>query len=251
MQLLLLPTIVAAAAYPSDTSALHLPCQTNSFFCPTRHAAELRAAGADKLCIVNSEAGLNLGAQLLADLGSSETSVSLLRRGINEALAVRTAADNARREGKEAGAATQASGDAAAAAAAAQNSASSNGSSDKKKKKQKQVELFVLDGKHAYGLRAEALARAVSPDLPCTECPLVKQQQEADMLASLDESLVSSGMLSSSSSVASVADVDAAAAAAAVPVAELNGSSSKSAAAAAVSASVGGNATGGPGAGST
>jgi alkaline phosphatase len=190
---------------------------------------------------VNSEAGLNLGAQLLSDLGSSETSVSLLRRGINEALAVRTAADNARRDGKEAG---------AAAAPAAQNGASSNGSSDKKKKKQKQVELFVLDGKHAYGLRAEALARAVSPDLPCTECPLVKQQQEADMLASLDESLMKSSMLSSSSSsVASVADVDAAAAAA-VPVAGLNGSSSKSAAAAAVSASVGGNATGGPGAGS-
>jgi hypothetical protein len=176
--------------------------------------------------------------------------VALLRRGINEALAVRTAADNSRREGKEAAssAAVKASGD---AAAAAQNGAGSNGSSEKKKKKQKQVELFVLDGKHAYGLRAEALARAVSPDLPCTECPLVKQQQELDVLASMDESLLSSGMLSSSSSsVASVADVDAAGAAAAVPVAGLNGSSSsKGAAAAAVNASVGSNTAGGPGSG--
>jgi hypothetical protein len=207
-----------------------------------RHAAELRAAGADKLCIVNSEAGLNLGAQLLSDLGSSETSVSLLRRGINEALAVRTAADNSRRDA--AAAETQAS--------AAQNGASSNGSSsnDKKKMPKRQVELFVLDGKHAYGLRAEALARAVSPDLPCTDCPLVKQQQEIAALSSLDESLIP-GLLSSSSStvgsVASVADVDGAAAAA-VPAAGLNGS--KSAAAAAVNASVGSNAAGGPGAGS-
>jgi hypothetical protein len=168
---------------------------------------------------VNSEAGLNLGAQLLSDLGSSETSVSLLRRGINEALAVRTAADNSRRDAAAA----------EAQASAAQNGASSNGSSsssDKKKKPKRQVELFVLDGKHAYGLRAEALARTVSPDLPCTECPLVKQQQEIAALSSLDESLIP-GLLSSSSStvssVASVADVDGAAAAA-VPAAGLNGS---------------------------
>jgi hypothetical protein len=191
---------------------------------------------------VNSEAGLNLGAQLLSDLGSSETSVSLLRRGINEALAVRTAADNSRRDAAAA----------EAQAVAAQNAASSNGAAaaEKKKKKQKQVELFVLDGKHAYGLRADALARAVSPDLPCTECPLVRQQQEIAALSSLDESLIP-GMLGSSdssstvSSMASVADVEGAAA---VPAAGLNGS--KSAAAAAVNASIGSNAAGGPGAGS-
>jgi hypothetical protein len=224
-------------------SAAALPC----VFFPNRHAAELRAAGADKICIVNSEAGLNLGAQLLSDLGSSETSVSLLRRGINEALTVRTAADNSRRDAPAA----------EPPAAAAENGTSSNGSSSsEKKKKLKQVELFVLDGKHAYGLRADALARAVSPDLPCTECPLVRQQQEIAALSSLDESLIP-GALSSSSSVvssaASAADVDgaaaaAAAAAAAVPAAGLNGS--KSAAAAAVNASVGSNAAGGPGAGS-
>uniref|UniRef100_A0A383V6H6 RCK N-terminal domain-containing protein n=1 Tax=Tetradesmus obliquus TaxID=3088 RepID=A0A383V6H6_TETOB len=203
-----------------------------------KHAAELRAAGADKLCIVNSEAGLNLGAQLLADLGSSETSVSLLRRGINEALAVRTAADNSTRN--TAAAAEEAP---APADAAAKNGAAA--AAEKKKKKQKQVELFVLDGKHAYGLRAEALARAVTPDLPCTECPLVRQQQELDILSSLDESLMPTGMLSSSSSSAvSVVDVDAAA----VPAAGLNGSSSsKGAAAAAVNASVGSSTPGGPG----
>ncbi|WIA33402.1 hypothetical protein OEZ86_006536 [Tetradesmus obliquus] len=205
-----------------------------------KHAAELRAAGADKLCIVNSEAGLNLGAQLLADLGSSETSVSLLRRGINEALAVRTAADNSTRN--TAAAAEEAP---AVAYAAAKNGAAA--AAEKKKKKQKQVELFVLDGKHAYGLRAEALARAVTPDLPCTECPLVRQQQELDILSSLDESLMPTGMLSSSSSssAASVVDVDAAA----VPAAGLNGSSSKgaAAAAAAVNASVGSSTPGGPG----
>ncbi|KAF6261239.1 Sodium/hydrogen exchanger family-domain-containing protein [Scenedesmus sp. NREL 46B-D3] len=209
-----------------------------------RHAAELRAAGADKLCIVNSEAGLNLGAQLMSDMGSSQTSVALLRRGINEALAVRTAADNLRRDGKEAPAPSEGH-------AAALNGASGSGSSDKKKKKkQKQIELFVLDGKHTYGqLRADSLARTVSPDLPCTECPLVKQ--ELDMLGSLDESLMSGDMLGSSSSLASVADVDVpdATPAAALPAAGLNGSSSSSKGSA-VAASTGNNVAGGRGPGS-
>lgn len=165
--------------------------------------------------------------------------MSLLRRGINEALAVRTAADNSTRN--TAAAAEEAP---AVADAAAKNGAAA--AAEKKKKKQKQVELFVLDGKHAYGLRAEALARAVTPDLPCTECPLVRQQQELDILSSLDESLMPTGMLSSSSSsrAASVVDVDAAA----VPAAGLNRSSSKgAAAAAAVNASVGSSTPGGPG----
>jgi hypothetical protein len=58
-----------------------------------KHAAELKEAGADKTIVVSSEAGLNLGSRLLQDLGTPESAIALLRRGIGEALAVRTAAE--------------------------------------------------------------------------------------------------------------------------------------------------------------
>jgi hypothetical protein len=125
--------------------------------CHDRHAAALREAGAGSICIVNSEAGLNLGAQLLTDLGTSQTAIALLRRGIDQALVVRTAAHTSSNNQ----AAPQASGTA--------------GNSDSRGQK-RQVELFVLDGHHMYGLRAEALAKAVKQVEACGECPLVAQR---------------------------------------------------------------------------
>ena len=56
------------------------------------HAGELRAAGAVQVCISGSEAGLNLGCDVLSELGTSEGDLSLLRRGIHEAMAVRSVA---------------------------------------------------------------------------------------------------------------------------------------------------------------
>lgn len=168
--------------------------------CCCRHAAELRAVGADKLCIVNSEAGLNLGAQLLSDLGTPGTSVALLRRGIDEALAVRTAADNHRRLTGKAGSVGEQ--EAAAAATAHAGQAEDAAAAGGKKKKKRQIELFVLDGKHAYGLRADLLSRAATPmaDLPCVECPLVRQ--------GLEEMEAASSLSSSSSSSSGVTPVD-------------------------------------------
>lgn len=177
--------------------------------CNRRHATELRHAGADKTCIVNSEAGLNLGAQLLGDLGTSETAISLLRRGINEALAVRTAADKRRAQlTATTSASSNGTKDATrhemeAAAAAAKHKDDEESSQKKRKRRH---EMFVLDGRHAYGLRAEALrSAAASPtfDGPCKECPLVSNGS----LSSTDSA--------ASSAMAALADADAAVAAAA------------------------------------
>lgn len=164
-----------------------------------RHAAELRRAGADKTCIINSEAGLNLGAQLLADLGTSETAISLLRRGINEAMVARTSADWPRHQqtsSSSSGQQQQASNQAASANAS---------EDDSKQKRKKRHEMFVLDGRHAYGLRADVLrSLAASPviDVPCQECPLVRQGLEGLDSAAL--STVSS--VNSSSSISGTAD---------------------------------------------
>eukprot|EP00775_Hariotina_reticulata_P005483 gene5483-5718_t len=76
-----------------------------------------------------------------ADLGTSQTAISLLRRGIDEALAVRTAAYSS---------------------SSSMAAASTNGTDSGQKKQKKQIELFVLDGRHMYGLRAEALAKAMN-----------------------------------------------------------------------------------------
>lgn len=152
--------------------------------------------GADKTCIVNSEAGLNLGAQLLADLGTSETAISLLRRGINEAMVARTAVDWPRHQ--------QASS--SSSEHQQQQGTAQSAEDDSKQKRKKRHEMFVLDGRHAYALRAETLrSLAASPiDVPCRECPLVREGLES----------ADSGALSTVSSVSSsasmFADADAA-----------------------------------------
>jgi len=166
---------------------------------------------------VSSEAGLNLGSTLLSDLGTPDTDISLLRRGIHEALAVRTAAAAAAHSSSSssssasdaaAAASTPSSGEALHSLSSIDGASSSNGLSqalslgasleghgasgsgggeqDQKKKKKKSkkdpVEMFVLDGRLAYGLKAAQAAAAASrptstdplPERPCSDCPLIR-----------------------------------------------------------------------------
>lgn len=207
---------VLLAASPTLPSQLYVSPPVAVSISFHRHAAELREAGADQACIVSSEAGINLGSQVLSDLGAPDTDISLLRRGIHEALAARTSAalPSATRSSSSASssASTSSSGaeslqsavssePAAAEVHAHASSSSSSGlngcassssgcssssssnstggdeKEKKKKKKQKEpVEMFVLDGRFAYGLLATRAARptSVEPELPCPECPLVR-----------------------------------------------------------------------------
>lgn len=57
-----------------------------------RNAAEIKEAGADQVCILSNEAGLNLGSQVLQGLGTLDADITLLKRGISEAMTVRTQA---------------------------------------------------------------------------------------------------------------------------------------------------------------
>jgi hypothetical protein len=169
-----------------------------------RHAAKLREAGADQACVVNSEAGLNLGSALLADLGTPETDISLLRRGIHEALAVRTAAALPKRNS---GSASIDSGEALVSLSSidsdsagdgkgmahamslgasmdAHGGSSGVGEQGKKKKKPEKetVELFVLDGRMSYGF-SMLDSRPVSADVverPCSDCPLLQNSALLD-----------------------------------------------------------------------
>lgn len=167
-------------------------------FCAScRHAAKLREAGADQTCVVNSEAGLNLGSTLLADLGTPETDISLLRRGIHEALAVRTAAAlPSRRSGSASidsealhslssmDSASGSSNDGKGMAHALSMGASVDSHSgeqqerkqSKKSKKKDSVELFVLDGRMTYGFDARSRPASAAADVverPCSDCPLL------------------------------------------------------------------------------
>jgi hypothetical protein len=167
---------------------------------PARHAAELREAGADQACIVSSEAGLNLGTRLLSDLGTPETAISFLRRGIHEALAVRTdaALQHAAGDSDSAssnGAALSSASSFASALSSMDGSShapdsgstngSSNGDSKKKQKKRKpEMEMFVLDGRYTYGMQAAAAAALAASPEPCADCPLVRSSfEEADAAA--------------------------------------------------------------------
>jgi voltage-gated potassium channel Kch len=73
------------------------------------HATDLRAAGAEHICITGTEAGLNLGASVLSMFGTTETDIQLLKKGIGEAIAVRTTvcADVLKQEQQEQEAAEQ------------------------------------------------------------------------------------------------------------------------------------------------
>lgn len=166
--------------------------------CPTqRHAAELREAGADTTSVVSSEAGLNLGTTLLKDLGTPETDIALLRRGISEALAVRTAAE-VLHDSESSSSSSAASAESPQPYAGPLSSIdSSSGHAlmsidgdhadsqprKSKKKPPKNVEIFVLDGRYAYGVKPAAAAPPPPPQpaseelaagLPCNDCPLLR-----------------------------------------------------------------------------
>ena len=96
---------------------------------PHSEAALLRLAGAQKVTITGSEAGLNLGTRLLSDLvGPSAGDAETLRRGIQQSLEVRTEAlqRKLQRE-KEGGGAADSDADAAAPAGANGNALSALG----------------------------------------------------------------------------------------------------------------------------
>lgn len=174
-----------------------------------RHAGKLRDAGADQTCVVNSEAGLNLGSTLLADLGTPETDISLLRRGIHEALAVRTAATAPSRRSSGGGSGSidaetvQSALDSMDSASGSSGSSSGGGDGkgiahalslgalmegggsgggegeqQKQKKPKKEVEVFVLDGRMSYGLDMQSRTTSAAADVverPCSDCPLLTQ----------------------------------------------------------------------------
>lgn len=203
-------------------------------FALRRHAARLREAGADQACVVNSEAGLNLGSSLLADLGTPETDISLLRRGIHEALAVRTAAALPKRNSGNAivdsGEAlmslssmdSESAGDGKGVAHAlslgaamdghGDSSGSGSGEQGKKKKKPKKetVELFVLDGRMSYGFTtlASSPVSADAVERPCSDCPLLQngalldQPATAPTAAAVNGAAVSAEVLSNGSAAA-------------------------------------------------
>jgi voltage-gated potassium channel Kch len=156
-----------------------------------QHAGELRAAGADHVCISGSEAGLNLGSEVLAKLGTSEGDVVLLRRGIHEAMAARSVAA-AEQKAKESSQQQQQHGAAESGkqhwaksmslskpsngtvASSASGSLSRNGSSSSTSSgsvggfkdticKKPPVEVFILDGRLSYGTGVgEAVAHDTS-----------------------------------------------------------------------------------------
>jgi hypothetical protein len=159
--------------------------------------------------VVNSEAGLNLGSTLLTDLGTPDTDISLLRKGIHEALAVRTAAalpskrDSANVDvtvsrdalhsmssmDSATGCEDSSSQHALTSDVQGHDGSSSGGQERKQTKKKKEsVEMFVLDGRYKYGMLMRAASRPVStePAVPCNDCPLVRDsllQQSAAVAA--------------------------------------------------------------------
>jgi hypothetical protein len=140
-----------------------------------------------------------MGARLLAGLGTPESAIALLRRGINEALEVRTAAAStvpaeagaATAGGLDSGSSSSSSHDGGVGGDSGAAAASSGGGvrlGGKRKKARPQVELFVLDPKHAHGLpSAAAAAQPGGADglLPCGDCPLVRQGFDAADAAAL------------------------------------------------------------------
>jgi hypothetical protein len=200
--------------------------------------------------VVNSEAGLNLGSALLADLGTPETDISLLRRGIHEALAVRTAAALPKRKS---GSASVDGGEALMSLSSMDSESAGDGKGiahglslgvaldghggssggeeqgkKKKKPKKETVELFVLDGRMSYGFNTLA-SRPVSADVverPCSDCPLLQnsalldQPATAPTAAAVNGAGVSSSgaeALSNGSSLAAAAAAEAVSAASSSP----------------------------------
>ncbi len=78
------------ASHPPQPPTPPTPTHPAAHHALCRHAAELQEAGAARVVINNSEAGLTLGSQLLEALGASEVETSMLRRDIAGAMAVRT-----------------------------------------------------------------------------------------------------------------------------------------------------------------